>query len=179
MLPPTPALKDLTRFVAFPMARQALVSSGYGQQGESLPGVSQTHSIAPKQPPPGSVAAPLTSQAGPLANPLAQMPSTAALAASPRNATAVPSKSSKPELSPSAPITTIADPADGTDPYIVAEAQALGNSDTQIFAFVGDPVGFDVYAGSLRGSNSTTKSTTKRRRCSAQATKGAFNEKRF
>ncbi len=57
-------------------------------------------------------------------------------------------------LSPGA-ITTIANPADGADPYIVAEATALHNDPNQIFAFVRDQVGFDIYSGSLRGARGT------------------------
>jgi large repetitive protein len=56
---------------------------------------------------------------------------------------------------PTGPITTIANPADGTDPYIVAEATTLNNDPNQIFAFVRDQVGFDIYSGSLRGARGT------------------------
>ncbi len=45
--------------------------------------------------------------------------------------------------------------ADSTDPYIVAQAQALGNNVNQIFAFVRDQIGFDVYQGSVRGARGT------------------------
>ncbi len=46
-------------------------------------------------------------------------------------------------------------PADPTDPYIAAEASALNNDPNQIFAFVRDQVGTDVYTGSVRGARGT------------------------
>ena len=45
--------------------------------------------------------------------------------------------------------------ADSTDPYIIAQAQALGNDTNQIFAFVRDKIGFEVYRGSVRGARGT------------------------
>jgi hypothetical protein len=46
-------------------------------------------------------------------------------------------------------------PADPLDPYIVAEATALGNDLNQIFAFVRDQIGFEAYYGSVRGARGT------------------------
>jgi hypothetical protein len=43
-------------------------------------------------------------------------------------------------------------PADPLDPYITAEATALGDNPNQIFAFVRDQIGFEAYAGSVRGA---------------------------
>ena len=45
--------------------------------------------------------------------------------------------------------------ADCNDPFIVAEAAALQNDPTQIFAFVGDQIGYESYTGSLRGARGT------------------------
>ena len=42
-----------------------------------------------------------------------------------------------------------------TDPYIVAQAQALNNDAGQIFNFVRDQIGFLVYPGSLQGARGT------------------------
>ncbi len=39
-----------------------------------------------------------------------------------------------------------------TDPYVVAQAAALGNNPSQIFAFVRDQIGVEIYAGSVRGA---------------------------
>jgi large repetitive protein len=46
-------------------------------------------------------------------------------------------------------------PADTTDPYIIAQAAALGNNVSQIFAFVRDQIGSDIYMGSVRGARGT------------------------
>ncbi|MCC6265633.1 MAG: transglutaminase domain-containing protein, partial [Bryobacterales bacterium] len=43
-------------------------------------------------------------------------------------------------------------PADPTDPYIVAQASALGNDPNQIFAFVRDRIAYEAYSGSVRGA---------------------------
>jgi len=45
-------------------------------------------------------------------------------------------------------------PADPTDPYIVAEANALGN-EAAVFAFVRDRIANQIYNGSLRGARGT------------------------
>lgn len=45
--------------------------------------------------------------------------------------------------------------ADPTDPYVVAQAAALNNDPAQIYAFVRDQIGFEVYHGSLRGARGT------------------------
>ncbi len=46
-------------------------------------------------------------------------------------------------------------PEDPADPYIVAEATALGNNPNQIFAFVRDQVAITSYVGSVRGARGT------------------------
>jgi len=45
--------------------------------------------------------------------------------------------------------------ADSTDPYIIAQAQALGNDTNRIFTFVRDQIGYEVYRGSVRGARGT------------------------
>lgn len=47
---------------------------------------------------------------------------------------------------------------DPTDPLIIAKATALGNDDTQIFAYVRDEIGIDPYRFSLRGDHATLAS---------------------
>lgn len=44
---------------------------------------------------------------------------------------------------------------DATDPYIVAQANQLGNNPSNIFAFVRDQIGWEIYAGSVRGARGT------------------------
>ncbi|MGD1072439.1 MAG: hypothetical protein ABSB15_20125 [Bryobacteraceae bacterium] len=46
-------------------------------------------------------------------------------------------------------------PDDATDPYITAEASALGHDPQQIFNFLRNGVGYQAYAGSLRGARGT------------------------
>ena len=46
-------------------------------------------------------------------------------------------------------------PEDPADPYIAAQASALGNNPGQIFAFVRDQIGFEAYYGSVRGARGT------------------------
>jgi uncharacterized membrane protein len=46
-------------------------------------------------------------------------------------------------------------PEDPADPYIVAEAAALGNQPSKIFAFVRDQVAITSYQGSVRGARGT------------------------
>ena len=46
-------------------------------------------------------------------------------------------------------------PEDPADPYIIAEATALGNNPSQIFAFVRDKVAITSYVGSVRGARGT------------------------
>src|ERR1035438_2158993 len=46
-------------------------------------------------------------------------------------------------------------PDDPTDPYITAEASALGHDPQQIFNFLRDKVGYQAYVGSLRGARGT------------------------
>ncbi len=48
-----------------------------------------------------------------------------------------------------------AGPEDPADPYIAAEAAALGNNPGQIFAFVRDQVSITSYQGSVRGARGT------------------------
>jgi large repetitive protein len=44
---------------------------------------------------------------------------------------------------------------DPTDPFILAQASALSNNPNQIFAFVRDQIGVEIYAGSVRGARGT------------------------
>ena len=46
-------------------------------------------------------------------------------------------------------------PGDPLDPYVAAEATALGNNPNQIFAFVRDQIRFEAYIGSVRGARGT------------------------
>ena len=136
------------------MCWSSLLSTGYGQQLDGSASIISTRpgGLHPLSPAASGAAA----RQGSIANPVAQALSNAAFTpAAAAKGIAAQSKQVKPRLSPAAPITTIADPADGTDPYIVAQAQTLGNSAMAIFAFVRDQVGFDVYAGSLRGARGT------------------------
>jgi hypothetical protein len=56
---------------------------------------------------------------------------------------------------PKGPTHRLASAADPTDPYIIAQATALNNNPTQIFAFVRDQVAFQAYHGSVRGARGT------------------------
>jgi hypothetical protein len=49
----------------------------------------------------------------------------------------------------------LASAADPTDPYIMAQAQALNNNPTQIFQFVQTQTVFQAYSGSVRGARGT------------------------
>ncbi len=44
---------------------------------------------------------------------------------------------------------------DASDPYIIAQATQLGNNPTNIFNFVRDQIGWEIYAGSVRGARGT------------------------
>ncbi len=172
MWTPTPLFRDFTRFAVFVIAWQALVESGYGQR---QPASAVPPSVMESGTPPVARKGPLSSNDAPAprnlygnllgaadvtAGRLPSAPGTAATLAG--LASSVPSpKSASPSRAPGATgsspraITQLGGPADPTDPYIVAEAQALNQNPTQIFAFVRDQVGFDPYSGSLRGARGT------------------------
>ena len=55
-------------------------------------------------------------------------------------------------LKPAASVASPMGPDDPTDPYVVAQATALGKDPNQIYAFVRDQIKFEAYLGSVRGA---------------------------
>jgi len=151
--------RDLTFFATFVVFFNALVGSGYGQQGfSSLPeraAAPPSHAASTGTRSTNRESTPRSLSPQPNAGSFAStLPASAASArehkpADPTMMARLTRKFAQPRVQ----MGTSAD--DPTDPYIINQATALHNDPQQMFAFVRDQIAYQAYSGSLRGARGT------------------------